>query len=63
MNYYLPDDEWDKLRDDIVFGGLAPEQREDEITVQFAIGVADEYLANLGIMPESLRDEIEGAAA
>lgn len=63
MNYYMPDADWDALRDNIVFGGLTPEQAEDEITVQFATSVADEYLANLGIMPESMRAEIEGAAA
>lgn len=62
-NIYLPDEEWDALRDEIVAGGITLEQHEDEITRQFAIDIADEYLAAVGIMPESLRADIEGAAA
>lgn len=63
MNHYLPDEEWTTLRDNIVAGGITPEQSTDEIAVQFAVDLADEYLCGLNIMPESMREELEGIAA
>lgn len=62
-NTYLPDHHWNALREAMVAGELAPDQRDNETAVEIIRSLMDEYLAEIGVMPESLRAEIEGIAA
>ncbi|HHW34329.1 MAG TPA: hypothetical protein GXX24_09365 [Paracoccus solventivorans] len=59
-NTYLPDDQWDELRDLIALRGA--EDAADEITFEMARCEAAELLADMGVMPESCRADCELAA-
>lgn len=62
-NTYMPDDQWDELRDLVARRGMAPEDAEDEITFEMARSEVSELLAEAGVMPESCRAECERQAA